>query len=938
MTHKYNSLGLAVGLRRLALAALLAGGAAAGAQAQALNYPLANAQNVAGTYTDLGTSGTAIATANTDDANSAEQLIGFNFSYNGLTMDRFILNTNGFIKLGSAGLTPTAANVYTVTGQSNSGGALLAVNAANVNLLSPFNFDLTSGTSPAEYRMATTGTAGSRVCTIQWKNVADKPIPGTVGAANVPTQYDNLSFQVKIYETSGIVEFIYGPVVPAAAANDDYKYVQVGIKGSGNGATQVLRLFKGSVVAWSAAAIAAGPVTSGATGAFNIRQNVTPDNGRTFRFVPTLPNDAGVAQLYTITQLPVPGAAAHTVRALVRNNGTNDLANVSVALNVTGANTFNNTQTIASLAVGATTTVTFAPYTSTAQGTNTVTVSLPNDDNPFNNAQSEAQLVNRTTFSYSTIGANATSATGFREDTELGFAAKYTLGLASSITGVRAFVFDATPVAGSQKSTVGQTLYGVVIDPTSGAILGRSPNFVVAASDANAYHTFVLRTPVAAPAGDILVGMVQVSPNAGTGESFFPMGVQTESPTRPGTFYQVDPVNIGAPLDVTGGTTPGTSRYMLDAIIAAPSTCAAPTAVTVTGTATTASVAFTGPVNGTGYQLVYGATGFNPASAGTTTPSFSTGPGAVTGLTPATCYDFYVRSLCGATDQSALAGPFNFCTPCVAPTISAFPYTQNFDALSPGQVLPCGITVTDSNNDGYTWRARSSVATVPGSTNVARSAPNAMVYAYNDADVTVGANDWFFTPALTLSATQRYRLSFYYRVASGGFAERLEVKYGAAATPAGQTTTLFTNANITSAAYLLASLATTPAVADITPAAGNFFVGFHAISLGNQGFLAVDDVVISVGPLATSEALKRAVGIFPNPSASGVFNIEIHGANAKQALAVEVTNMLGQRVYTGTAKDNFRSEVNLSTLAAGIYTLKVRNGEEYTMQQISIVK
>ena len=127
-------------------------------------------------------------------------------------------------------------------------------------------------------------------------------------------------------------------------------------------------------------------------------------------------------------------------------------------------------------------------------------------------------------------------------------------------------------------------------------------------------------------------------------------------------------------------------------------------------------------------------------------------------------------------------------------------------------------------------------------------------------------------------------------------------------------------------------------MADITPAAGNFFVGFHAISLGNQGFLAVDDVVISVGPLATSEALKRAVGIFPNPSASGVFNVEIHGANAKQALAVEVTNMLGQRVYTGTAKDNFRSEVNLSTLAAGIYTLKVRNGEEYTMQQISIVK
>lgn len=41
---------------------------------------------------------------------------------------------------------------------------------------------------------------------------------------------------------------------------------------------------------------------------------------------------------------------------------------------------------------------------------------------------------------------------------------------------------------------------------------------------------------------------------------------------------------------------------------------------------------------------------------------------------------------------------------------------------------------------------------------------------------------------------------------------------------------------------------------------------------------------------------------------------------------------------TGTAKDNFRSEVNLSSLAPGIYNIKVRNGEEYTMQQISIVR
>jgi hypothetical protein len=168
--------------------------------------------------------------------------------------------------------------------------------------------------------------------------------------------------------------------------------------------------------------------------------------------------------------------------------------------------------------------------------------------------------------------------------------------------------------------------------------------------------------------------------------------------------------------------------------------------------------------------------------------------------------------------------------------------------------------------------------------------------------------------------------------------EGLEVKYGPTATVAGQTTTLYTNTNITSALYRLANNTSTPTVIDMTPASGNYYVGFHAISTAAQGFLAVDDPTVSAGPLATSAALKRAVSVFPNPSNTGVFNLEIHGANAKQALTVEVANMLGQRVYTVTAKDNFQNSVNLSSLQLGIYSITLCNGQEYTQQQIAIVK
>ena len=56
-----------------------------------------------------------------------------------------------------------------------------------------------------------------------------------------------------------------------------------------------------------------------------------------------------------------------------------------MTLNVTGANAFTNTQLVSSLAVGASTLVTFAPYTSTVAGTNTVAVTVPADGNNSKN-------------------------------------------------------------------------------------------------------------------------------------------------------------------------------------------------------------------------------------------------------------------------------------------------------------------------------------------------------------------------------------------------------------------------------------------------------------------------------------------------------------------------------------------------------------------------
>lgn len=249
-----------------------------------INYAGGNAVNTTTTYTDLAATGTAIATANTDDDNSAAQSIGFTFSYNGATFTQFVLNTNGFIKLGS--VAPSAPALINAIGSAD---------ALDVNIIAPSsNVDLqTSATAPAEYRVLTTGTAGARVTTIQWKNVADKL------SANAPAQFASMQFQVKLYETSNQIEFVYGTWVAGTGTPTGQPFV-VGLKGTTNGIADRLFAAKpSSATAWSTTTFSAG--TTAQLLAHFVRNTFPPDAGRTYRFLPGTPCGNPVSPLISAT-------------------------------------------------------------------------------------------------------------------------------------------------------------------------------------------------------------------------------------------------------------------------------------------------------------------------------------------------------------------------------------------------------------------------------------------------------------------------------------------------------------------------------------------------------------------------------------------------------------------------------------------------------------
>ncbi|MBD2723214.1 T9SS type A sorting domain-containing protein [Hymenobacter armeniacus] len=919
MTNSYPHSTWVRGVQKAGLVALLAGGTALAAQAQALNYTATTAANVAGTYADVSAvaGSAAIATANTDDANSAATPIGFTFTFNGTAFTEFVLNTNGLLRLGSAA--PSSAAAFPTYAQTPELGPISGTNAADVNLIAPFNLDLFAGTAGGtEYRVATTGTAPNRVCTIQWKNVADKPQATSGSIATViTTQYANFSFQVKLYETTNTVEFVYGAAT-AGTGTDNPKYAAVGLKGATPTASLVAT--KGSTGLWSTAVFAPGPYLDRLTGnGHNIRQTALPDAGRTYRFAPTPNSDAGVAAIYTLGKIASPGALPHAVRAVITNSGLTAQTNLDVALNVTGANTFTDTKRIASLAVGASATVTFAAYPATlVPGTNAVTVTLPADGNTANNSATYGQLVTTNRISYTdpaqplTLGVGAGNAI---------FASKYTLPAATVLSDV---VVTFNPTTGTAVNTAPYQV--VIYDATAaGGLPGQVLYTSATQNRTSAGGAVTIPVPNVAVPASFFIGVKETS------ATNMAIAYQVENPIRPATFYFT---TDGAVWNDFATATPK-ARFAIEFGTTVPN-CAAPTAVAVSNIgATGATVTFTPPATGAAsYELVYGPTGFNPVAGGTSLP-VTASPVALTNMNPATVYQVYVRSVCSAGGTSSFAPVVSFATLCNPnPAVSAFPYAQNFDTVLPGQTLPCGITVLNANNDATTWAV----------SNVnPNSGTNSMRYrglVLNN----VAADDWFFTPPLTLLGTSRYQVAFRYRgegIANSpsDYTESLEVKSGTAPTVAAQTNLLFSNAAITNTNYALANGTSTPVVALLPLGAGTQYVGFHVNSTANQGNLYIDDIAVTATAIsASSEALLRAVSVFPNPSATGLFDLEIHGANAGAGLGVQVTNTLGQRVYTGSARDNYTNKLDLSGLAPGIYYLQVRNGDEHLTSQLSIVK
>lgn len=164
------------------------------------------------TYSSISTTGISIPTwragSNDNDNRSMPIPLTFTFNYLGMPYTTVSVCTNGFIDFSSSsadGNTPGAySNDNTTFSQPSPNGTLLA--------LAPFYEDImcSAGTTLAnsiKYKIS--GSAGSKVFTVEWKNMT---------YSSSSPQYVN--FQVKLYEANARIEFIYGSMMAAGVTLD----------------------------------------------------------------------------------------------------------------------------------------------------------------------------------------------------------------------------------------------------------------------------------------------------------------------------------------------------------------------------------------------------------------------------------------------------------------------------------------------------------------------------------------------------------------------------------------------------------------------------------------------------------------------------------------------------------------------------------------------
>lgn len=152
------------------------------------NYVFTTASDAS--LTDMSSGTTQVVAPNTDGLNtgvfSGTNPIGFTFYFMSMPYDQFVVTEDGVMRLGTSLASISRTPEITV----------------NEPRLLPFSSDMATG-SNGKVHYKTTGVAPNRICIVEWLNLH-------ISFPNSLPVTGNSTFQIRIYEATGVIEYIYG--------------------------------------------------------------------------------------------------------------------------------------------------------------------------------------------------------------------------------------------------------------------------------------------------------------------------------------------------------------------------------------------------------------------------------------------------------------------------------------------------------------------------------------------------------------------------------------------------------------------------------------------------------------------------------------------------------------------------------------------------------
>lgn len=234
---------------------------------------------------------------------------------------------------------------------------------------------------------------------------------------------------------------------------------------------------------------------------------------------------------------------------------------------------------------------------------------------------------------------------------------------------------------------------------------------------------------------------------------------------------------------------------------------------------------FAADAGASGYAIEFGSCGFTPGSG--TADTLYNDTAGFGGLSAATCYEFYVQSIC-MNGPSTWSGPFSFVTSCDTLPI---PWTEGFETAAVPDWSPCW---TDNHPDPYYMATE--VANL-GSTSGPHSGSQ---YGFHREHGT--QEKWTFTPQFHLRTGYSYQISFWYQSAGLSPVDVVKLAYGTGQSAVDMTQVVFSDSTVTGASYRQAVVTFIPAQT------GDYYFGLSSNSSGWDSELNFDDFQLQFDP------------------------------------------------------------------------------------------